>query len=70
MTTENRWYWGQNDSQHKSEIKTDGENKVFALNLDSSTDNISLLRDFDEVTDKYLKVSVDVKSSDTSLQYQ
>ena len=41
------------DWQHKSEIKTDGENKVFALNLDSSTDNISLLRDFDEVTDKY-----------------
>lgn len=67
LTTENRWYWGQNDSQHKSEIKTDGENKVFALNLDSSTDNISLLRDFDEVTDKYLKVSVDVKSSDTEL---
>ena len=33
----------------------------------SSTDNISLLRDFDEVTDKYLKVSVDVKSSDTEL---
>ena len=67
LTNENRWYWGQNDSQSKSEIKTDGENKVFALNLDSSTDNISLLRDFDEVTDKYLKVSVDVKSSDTKL---
>ncbi len=67
LTNENRWYWGQNDSQSKSEIKTDGENKVFALNLDSSTDNISLLRDFDEVTDKYLKVSVDVKSSDTEL---
>ncbi len=67
LTNENRWYWGQNDSQHKSEIKTEGENKVFALNLDSSTDNISLLRDFDEVTDKYLKVSVDVKSSDTEL---
>lgn len=67
LTNENRWYWGQNDSQHKSEIKTEGENKVFALNLDSSTDNISLLRDFDEVTDKYLKVSVDVKSSDMEL---
>ncbi len=67
LTNENRWYWGQNDSQGKSEIKTDGENKVFALNLDSSTDNISLLRDFDEVTDKYLKVSVDAKSSDTEL---
>lgn len=67
LTNENRWYWGQNDSQNKSEIKTEGENKVFALNLDSSTDNISLLRDFDEVTDKYLKVSVDAKSSDTEL---
>lgn len=67
LTNENRWYWGQNDSQSKSEIKTDGANKVFALNLDPSTDNISLLRDFDEVTDKYLKVSVDVKSSDTEL---
>lgn len=67
MTNENRWYWGENDSQNKSEIKTEGENKVFALNLDSSTDNISLLRDFDEVTDKYLKVSVDAKSSDTEL---
>ncbi len=67
MTNENRWYWGENNSQNKSEIKTEGENKVFALNLDSSTDNISLLRDFDEVTDKYLKVSVDAKSSDTEL---
>lgn len=67
LTNENRWYWGENNSQSKSEIKTDGANKVFALNLDSSTDNISLLRDFDEVTDKYLKVSVDVKSSDTEL---
>lgn len=67
LTNENRWYWGENNSQSKSEIKTEGENKIFALNLDSSTDNISLLRDFDEVTDKYLKVSVDAKSSDTEL---
>ena len=59
--------WGENDSKTKSEIITENNSKVFALKLDENTDSIWTYRGMNKVSDKCLKVSVDVKSSDAGL---
>ena len=59
--------WGENDSKTKSEIVTENNSKVFALKLDENTDSIWTYRGMNKVSDKCLKVSVDVKSSDAGL---
>ena len=53
--------WGENDSKTKSEIVTENNSKVFALKLDENTDSIWTYRGMNKVSDKCLKVSVDVK---------
>ena len=57
----------QADYSSKSEIVTENNSKVFALKLDENTDSIWTYRGMNKVSDKCLKVSVDVKSSDAGL---